>query len=506
VVTGHGAFSSLDQQSAEFIDIAPLERDMAVELLRGFAGDRIDAEPGALDSILALCTGLPIALCLVGRMLAEDAGLSLAELLEELSDPDVGITQVVLGDEPSLAAVFEAGYRRLSEPARRCYRAIGLAPNGPDISVGVLGAALGLPAHRIRAVVRELTLMRIAEETERGRLVVHNLVREHAHNVARVVETSTERRTVQGLILNWYAANAIAADYKLSPLRGWWQEIFPGLVMGTAPDNYRKWMETERANLRSAVTLAFELGFLDVVIHLCVALWSLYEPGKFYDDLLATHELGLRAAEGTAPVTALLLVQKAFGLSHRGHHDEAIECCRTAAAIAGNIKLVATATETAGLMELARQNREAALTLLRRNLELAIEIGDPRRTALARLHLAKALEPDEALSQLALAMVAFQEINDSRNAGKVFTWQGRKLKDLGNLEAAKVRLTEALTLMADWKFDRAQILDELGDIAARQGDNTQAKEHFEQALDIYGAGGHLTNVSVTRKRLQSLTG
>lgn len=506
LVTGHGAFASLKQVGAELIDVAPLEQDGAVELLREFAEDRVDAEPEALAGILDRCGGLPIALCQVGYVLAEDPGLSLADLLEEVSDQAGGMTQMSLGDMPSLASIFGASYRRLNDVEQRCYRALGLAPGGGPLPVAALAATLDLPPLQARRVVRELVVKKIIDEPETGSLVVHNLIREHARHLSEAMDSDDERGVMRMSILRWYETNAIAADNKLNPLRGWWPRIFPDVPIGPSPADPGTWLNNERGNLRWAVSTAYELGLRDVVEHLCVALWSLYEPRKYYDDLLATHELGLQMTSGNDLARALMLVQTSFALRYKGEYEEALTRCRAAAAIAANAKnleLEATAVEAAGLTELDRDNYGEAVRLLRRNLELAESIGDSRRIALARMHLAKAEEPYGALDQLGQAYEAFKRLGDDRNVGKVLTWQGRRLRERGDLVEADRRLAQAADLLAEWPYDLAQVLDERGAIAASRG-NAAARTYYEQALELYETGGHLTAAAATRANLLSL--
>ncbi|GAB3879113.1 hypothetical protein GCM10029964_030930 [Kibdelosporangium lantanae] len=490
---------------AGLIDVAPLERDGAVELLRDFADDRVDAEPEALAGILARCGGLPIALCQVGYVLAEDPGLSLADLLEEVSDPASGMTQMSLGDLPSLASIFGASYRRLNDVEQRCYRALGLAPDGGRLPVAALASALNVPKSQGRRVVRELVVKRIIDEPETGRLEVHNLIREHARHLTEAIDSDDERRVMRTSILRWYETTSIAADNGLNPSRGWWPRLFPDVSIGSSPARPDEWFDNERGNLRWAVSSAYELGLHDVVEHLCVALWSFYEQFKHYDDLLATHELGLKVT-GNELVRALLLVRTSFALRYRGDYDEALTRCRAAAAIAAQAKspeLEATAIEAAGLAEVDRGNLGEAVRLLRRNLELAELIGDVRRTALARMHLAKAEELDVALALLRDAFDAFQQLGEGRNAGKVRTSQGRRLRERGDLAEADGLLAEAADLLARWPYDLAQVLDERGAIAAGQGDPA-AQAFYEQALEIYESGGHVTAAAATRAMLLSL--
>ncbi len=512
VVTGHGAFGVLARQRATLIDIDPLEPDMAVELLRQFVGDRVRGDEDALQAVLELCAGLPVALCLVGGMLAEQPTLSVAELLEELADPEAGITSVAVGDEPTLGSLFDATYARLSPQAQAVYRALGAHPGNADVSVAALAAGMGVGEAKIRGAVRELVSMRVVEDPVAGRLVVHNLVRGHAARVGDVVDRA-ERNAVRVRLIDWYVRGAVTAEAAVMGQRVWRRRLFPDVRPRsghTAEADPRGWLERERANLRAVVTASYEDGALEAVVVLCLVLWALYEPGKYYDDLLATNELGVRAAEhlGADVVRAVLMTQMGFAHLHLGDADAAVAGCVAAIEIArraGDVEAEATALECAGLARLARDDVDEARGVLRRNLELAESVGDPRRIALARFHLAKAEPPEEAVVLLDRALAGFRGLAapEPRNFAKIMTWQGRKLGESGLTAQARERLEQARAITGEqnWPFDHAQVLDAFGDLET--GD--AAKEFYEQAIALYTEHGFVNAMTRTAQRLAALS-
>ncbi|MFD0205091.1 MULTISPECIES: tetratricopeptide repeat protein [Saccharothrix] len=512
VVTGHGAFGVLARQRATLIDIDPLEPDMAVELLRQFAGDRVRDDPDALAAVLELCSGLPVALGLVGGMLAEQPALSVAELLEELADPDGGITAVAVGDEPTVGSLFDATYARLSPQAQAVYRALGAHPGTGDVSVAALAAGLGLGEAKVRGAVRELVSLRVAEDPVAGRLLVHTLVRGHAARIGEVVDRS-ERDAVRRRLTDFYVTGAVTAEAAVMGQRVWRGRLFPDVrprAGHVAEADPRGWLERERANLRAVATASYEDGALDAVVVLGLVLWALYEPGKYYDDLLAVDELGVRAAEhvGGDVVRAVLLTQMGFAHLHLGDTDAALAACASAidlARRAGDVEAEATAVECAGLVRLARDEPDEARAVLRRNLELAESVGDPRRIALARFHLAKAEPPAAAVVLLDQALAGFRGLAtpEPRNFAKIMLWQGLKLGASGLTSQAGERLEQARAITAEqnWPFDHAQVLDALGDLET--GD--AAKAYYEQAIALYAEHGFVTAMNRTAQRLAAVS-
>jgi tetratricopeptide (TPR) repeat protein len=512
VVTGHGAFGVLARQRATLIDIDPLEPDMAVELLGQFAEGRVAADQDALRGVLELCAGLPVALCLVGGMLAERPTLSLAELLEELADPDAGITSVAVGDEPTLGSLFDATYARLSPRAQAVYRALGAHPGTGDVSVTALAAGMGVDEVAVRRAVDELVSLRVVENPVAGRVVAHNLVRRHAARIGEVVDRA-ERDAVRRRLVDWYVAGAVTAETAVMGQRVWRRRLFPDVRPQPghpAEVDSREWLERERVTLRAVVVASYEDGAFEAVVVLCLVLWALYEPGKYYDDLLATNEIGVRAAEHLAGdvVRAVLLTQMGFAHLHLGDTDAAIAACRSAIGIAlaaRDVEAEATALECAGLARLARDDVDEARTVLRRNLALAESVGDPRRIALARFHLAKAEPPETAIALLDQALAGFRGLAapEPRNFAKIMTWQGRKFGEAGRTEQARERLAQARAITAEqnWPFDQAQVLDALGDLET--GD--AAKAFYERAIAIYAEHGFVNAMTRTAQRLAALS-
>ena len=475
VVTGHGAFGSLKREGADLIDLAPLEDDMARVLLEEYAEDRVTEEPEAAAALLRICGGLPIALSVLGAMLADLPELRISELLDEF---DGNVKECV-------SSVFDAAYRRLGPAARTCYELLGLHPGDGDVSFGALAAAVD-PAVA-REGLRELRVRRIVEAVEPDRFVVHGLVRAHARGLAK---DSGERVRM----LRWYLAEVAVADAYVMPNRRWRTKFFPDLDMGAPQEDPRGWLETERANLTAAVRVAAETGELLIAVQLCLLLWSLHEPGKYVDDLLTTHEVGIPAARelGLSEVESVLLTQRAFAERHSGRLADAVDTLREAAERgAGDPEVAATAEEALGLVLFDLRRIDEAVESLSRNLALAMEIGDLRRIALARLHFGKVAPSAELFG---LAAETFRELNEPYNLGKVLTWRGKTLHDRAALDHALAIMREQ-----DRPFDIALVLEALGDVSA--GD--EARGYYTEALALFERLRQRDRAEAIRARLST---
>lgn len=514
IATGHGAFSSLKAQNATLIDVDPLDDEMAVVLLRQYVGDRIDdaidEEPERLAELVSLCDRLPVALCVVGALLAESPDLSVAELLDELRADEGGIADLAVGEEPTVTSLLDAVYRRLSAHGQRCYRALGAFPGRGDIPADALRAVTGLTGLAFRNAERELRTMRVVDDPTPGRLVVSGLVRQHA---AR--QTSDEDRSVVlRRLLAWYLAGAVAADSVVLPGRPWRRRFFPDLTVDRMHPGFGKakeWLETERPMLRDLVAAAHRLGEAATVVRFCVVLWSLYETGGYPDDLLVTNRLGVIDAERLSDDRArvLLLVQMSYGHRRRGEFRRGLEVADEALALALTLddpEMEALGLETTGRAALDMDDRAGAVELLRRNLALAERLGDDRRIGVALLHLAVASRPDEAVALLDRAIELFRRPNvaDERNAAKCRYYQGRALAAAGRPLLARERLTEALEWFRanELAVDAALALDSLGDVAESPA---AAAGCYREAIGTFAEKGLLTNEVATGRKLADLT-
>ncbi len=424
---------------ARLFALPPLRADAARALLARFA----TAEPEIVEQVVELAAGVPLALRVAGALLAR-------------------------GDRPNFAAndIFTTAYDSLTGPARRCYRALALPGTTAEIGIDALAAAL--PGVDVRAAMDELVAAQLVEEGVAGRFVTSELIRRHA----RADDPVTAKR-----LRDHYFAGTAAA-YRTSgrwPRSESWFSAPPG---DGAVD-----LDAERGNIRATIEHAFAAGERELVAAWCVLLWPYYEHGKHVADLLATHQLGLHT--GNDALRSLLLTRIGFGHLFAGDIDPAIAACEQAVELAGEPRLEATALEGLGLALLADDQPERARPALRRNLELARRLGEPRRMALACLHDAKVEPPQIALPLLDEATPLFA--GDPVNLAKTDLWRGRKLTERGDLAEAREALDRALTVSRP--FDRAEALAARGDLNMAAGRTDDARADYAQARAVFAEWG-----------------
>jgi len=499
-----------------FFSMEPLTDDAARELLvRLTRADRIAAEPDEVDKIIALCCGLPVALCVVGSMLSRPPERPIARTLRKLEKQESRLSVLSRADDLSVSSVFTAAYELLSNSGKSCYRALGLPPSTGEIALDAMVAALDAPSEDdVRDWMDELLGARLVEEPVADRYLVSELVRLHASTVGRVDEPIQRERATGRLVDHYFRRTADAES--LAPQRPWRAALLPPIpdthAHGDSKDAAWRWLEQERGNIRAAIEYAYSVKDWQRVQQWCVLLWQFYESGKYADDLLATHQLGVDSALrlGNAAVQSLLSTQTGFGHNFRGDPSAAIGAFDEAARIAANVgdrQLEATAVEGLGLALREHGDEPGAREKLRYNLKLARKIKDDRRIALACLHGAKVEAPKEALALLAEADTLFAARKEPVNQAKIALWRGIKLTELGGRSpAARAALDIALQVMnvQGRPFDRFQILAAFGDLNAKDGDPVAARGNYREALAGYETWGFTAAAEQLRHRLAEL--
>jgi tetratricopeptide (TPR) repeat protein len=435
--------------AARSFALPPLDADAAGILLARFA----DAEPELVEKIIELAAGLPLALRVAGALLARP-------------------------DRPTFAAndILTTAYDVLDGPARCCYRALALPGTTAEIGLAALAAAL--PTVDVRAAMTDLVAAHLADEPADGRFRTNELIRQHA----RTVEPPDPLATIS--LREHYLARTAAAYRDTNR----WPQAEPWFACPPGTDTVDlAWLDAERGNIRAALEHAFACGERELVATWCVLLWPYYEHGKQVADLLATHQLGLRTANEA--LRCLLLTRFGFGQLFAGDTEAAIATCAQAVESATEPRLEATALEGLGLALLADEQDDRARPALRRNLELARQLAEPRRLALACLHDAKVEQPAIALPLLDAAEPIFAD--DPVNLAKTHLWRGRKLTERGDLADAREALDLALTGLTALRrpFDRAEVLAARGELNLAAGQLEPARADRAQARAVFEEWG-----------------
>jgi DNA-binding SARP family transcriptional activator len=432
-------------------------------LSRRIGESRVSAEPQAVDSIIALCARLPLALMLVAARAATHPGFRLGALAAELRE--VGGSLDAFGGEDqatNVRAVFSWSYQRLGTSSRRLFRLLGLH-FGPDISMPAVASLAGMTMAQVRHTLAELTRAHLVSERIPGRFALHDLLRAYAVEAANTHDSGEDRFAARYRVLDHYLHTAYRADEMFNRLRDRpfiLVDTSPG-VTAESPANHRQalaWFEAEHAVLLEAVRHA--TGFDTHIWQLAWALASYFGYQGHWRDRRDTQALALEAGRRLSD-------KLAQALSHR---------------LLGNTFILLADYDH------ARAHLQDALGLFR-------ELGDNTGQADSYRNLSWMLERQglysEAVSQGEQALVLFQAAGHDTGRARALNAVGWYHAQLGDYAKALVCCQQALDLQReiDDHIGLAETYDSLGYAHRHLGHQKEATACYERAVDLYGELG-----------------
>lgn len=270
-------------------------------LARRLGPERLAAEPAAVETIVAACAGLPLALAIVAARAATRPGLPLSAFAADLADRG-GRLDALSGPDPAtdVRAVFSWSYRALGTAAARLFRLLGLHP-GPEIGLSAAASLACLPVPQTRRLLTELTAAHLLTEHAPGRFAFHDLLRAYAAELAHEEDGEPDRLDARRRMFDHYLHSAHATDRWLPATRDpvALAPAAPGVVVTEFADNTeaRQWLTDELAVLLAIVQDAADAGFDE---HVQLLAWSmatfLLWRGMWHHQI-TVQDAGLRAAQ-----------------------------------------------------------------------------------------------------------------------------------------------------------------------------------------------------------------
>ncbi|WP_433274520.1 BTAD domain-containing putative transcriptional regulator [Actinosynnema sp. CS-041913] len=464
LVTRHGAHHIA-------LDVLP-GAEARTLLTTGLGAAWAEAEPEAVDELLACCGGIPLALGIVIGHARTHPGPMPAALAAELRKSGLD----ALGDiDPtaSLPVVLSWSYQTLTPEQSNAFTLLGLSP-GPDIDLHAAACLTGLAVDATRSVLRDLEQASLLTHDARGRYRMHDLIRSYAITTARQVPEQAREAALRRVV-DFYLHTAHAADRVLHPSR---EPIrldppAPGVHIQPPHDEptAMAWFDAEHACLLAAQRTNADLHRHRPAWQLAWALASFHTRRGHLSDDLDVWKNALAAAAHLPDPEPLVVAHLMLGCAHAdlGGHEEA----------AGHLDRAVL---------LAEQHHNATLqgqahNMLARCWELR---GDHRQAlehAIRALDLLRTVDP-------------VREAAGLNNLG----WCHARL---GEYEAARAHCRAALDLLRHRREPtvEANTLDSLGYIDHHTGRHRDAIEHYAQALALYRESGDDYHCANTLDRL-----
>ncbi|GAB2894620.1 tetratricopeptide repeat protein [Streptomyces mayteni] len=516
VVTSRRRLTGLVTDGAAFHQLGQLDQRSSVELLsRGIGRERADREQSAVNDLVMLCAGLPLALCLVAARLAARPGQRVNATVTALKEGLDPLKTLRVEDTRTMQNALDESYATLAPEVAALYRRLGPLP--VDVVDSALAAAVGSTDGVVAdGLLGDLVEANLLEEIGPDRFRFHDLVRAHAAQRGRVEDPQAARSEVLRRLVDWCLTVATSAEELLTPShrnldRGY---AFPP----EEPEQFSNeggaldWLTAHRETLVVAVRTAADAGWDATTWQLVDAMWPMFQRLRLYDDWIACHAIGLTAARhaGSRAAESRMLTSGGIGLRSAGRYEEAIGWFEQALELArdeANPRDEAQAWSGLGSSYRGAGRLADAEECFLRALALRNEIGYRRGAALTLLRLGQlALDQEHherAVEQLTAAragLLAEGDVYDGTRAGALL---GLALARAGAHDAGRRELREAMGRFEEASSHLwvAKTREMLGELAYLEGDLPTAHEHYDRAMATFSVVS-----PVDHRRLQHVLG
>ncbi|WSA45426.1 tetratricopeptide repeat protein [Streptomyces sp. NBC_01803] len=500
VATSRYRLTGLSTEGAVLHQLGPLEPEVAVQLLsRGVGRERMRDEAAAARRIVALCAGMPLAVCLASARLASRPRQPVRALADALAQEQRRLTELAVEGETVVRSALDESYAALPPDVARLYRRLGPLPVR-TFEARLVAAACAVPVQEAERLLDALIEANLIEDIGPDSHRFHDLVRIHAAERAAEEDSGASRTETLRRTADWCLATTSAAQRMLTPAQATMPRAYahpPAEPRSFADEtDALAWMESRRSDLLAVARAASAEGWHDTVWQQVDALWPLFLRLRHYDLWIEAHGLGLAAAReaGNGPAERRMLNSGAIGLSGARRLDDAIDwytASLRAAREAGDAR-----DEGQALLGLGACHRDAGrLTAAAPHLTRAItvwkDVGYLRGAALARIVLG---EIAAATGDLPHALDCFTEareeltaLTEPYEAARASAFLGHTRAVAGDFDGARAELGAALAVFeaAGASHWQARTLEMLGDSALRQRDAVAARGYLGRSLALF---------------------
>jgi tetratricopeptide (TPR) repeat protein/transcriptional regulator with XRE-family HTH domain len=510
--------------------------DAAVLFVRHAARRDLSRDDPAVAEIVRLCGYLPLAVSILAARLRHHDAWTPAWLAADLAAAR-SRTELMHAENRSVSTAFSLTYRGLATIEQQLFRRLGMYP-GTDIDIHAASALNGTSVTATRRLLDALYDRHLIGEPEPGRYRLHDLLREHAGQLAES-ERSSDRLPVLVRLLDYYLCAIRQAsrhlggpEYPQVRASGSTFEV-PPLAR---PQQELAWLEAERLNLHAAVIAAVSASPAHAA-SIPVAMNAFLCVGGYWDQARSLCEVAVEAARRTRDGRAQAAAHASLAIIKRSTGDfpqaiasgqRALKLFRAAADLAGEAGVLAhlgraqylnsdfpsakrslatalghygtfgdqvgeaDALTHLGYVSYITGDLEAASDNLRRACGLSQAIGDKTREADALTYLGvvqyRTGPYAESTDTLTLALKRYRESGSRNDEAWTLAYLGYPQTMMGALDSAVATLTEALEIFGELgnEYGQATALNHLGLALRLAGDYPGAAARQEESLRLYG--------------------
>ncbi|MFS8102314.1 tetratricopeptide repeat protein [Lentzea alba] len=486
------------------VDVGALEPSQAMTLLRKQIGTRrLSAEVSEADALVTASDGLPLTLRIAGARLAARPHWPISLLLHQLTEPRGRLDALSHGGL-SLRSRLEETSGDLSLHARRL---LGLLAG---VGAGTLPRWAPVTAFgdvRGQSAVDELVSAHLVLLSD-DRYVVPELVREFASGHA---DASVALQRVLGgwLYLLDYARTALyGGDYLVVRGQSVREVVRPEPLLRSDP---LAWLESERAGLCEAVSLAADAGLHEQAWELAHRLVTLFETRTDYDRWQHTHDIALAACEAAGDLRGQAVLRCSLASLHinQSRYDLAHEMTVLAKDVLedlGDLAGLGLAYRNLGIVSRSSGDLPGARRWYQRALAVYERVLDPVGQATVLQNLAQIdlydSDPVAASERLNAALDVCNGVGPARVLAQINYRLGKLLAGEGRHDEAFTVLTAALELARGARDRRGEsfVLYVLGGNEFARGRLGSARTLLHDAAAICDANFDI--VGAARARLE----
>jgi DNA-binding SARP family transcriptional activator/tetratricopeptide (TPR) repeat protein len=430
----------------------------AITLFRQIAGEDRSRDAGQVAEAVRLCGRLPLAIQLTASRVAQDPRLSLADLIEELSQSPARLGGTGAAG-PEVMSAFDLSYQALEPDHQRFFRRLGASP-GASVSLQAAAALDGCTLAEAEKALVTLLDYHLVTRAPDGQFHFHDLIREYAAVRAARDDPETEQRQAIGRLLDYYLHTADHADRVLHPFR----HRRPVAVSQppaaspaiTTEEDAASWLGLEWRNILAGAQHAGRHEWKQKCADLTHVLADFMEIRTYWDEAIAAHTLALEACRDLADPARI--AQASLALS--------------------------AVRQQSGRYEAARQPAEEAAAIYR---SLADPSGEAQALDQLGLVHQRTARSREALAYFREARLLYLDAGDQRGVADALSHSGIACWHLGRYPEATDHLNEALSLYrgAGDRRGEAKTLNNLGRIHLYRGYHRDALDAYQRSLRIF---------------------
>jgi tetratricopeptide (TPR) repeat protein len=319
IVTGRVRLAGLG--GASRVELGEMSEDDSLALLRNSTDGRlVITTQEELSALVRLCARLPLALRIVGSLLASRPHWRPADLVSKLEDEQHRLDALRYRDL-EVRASFGLSYEGLGPEARRLFRLLGLL-EAPDFPLWAAAAALDTDLRAAQELLDELVDVHLLDVTgtpnDQARYGFHDLIRAYARERAEVEESVAARHEAVVRTLGALLALTDIADrdhmgqnmFQQDAARWRPERVEASLTPSVPPMSL---LDSERIALVAGVRQAAELGGDELCWELAVGGSALFETERYFDDWQECYQtaMTLAKAAGNLRGQARLLISMA---------------------------------------------------------------------------------------------------------------------------------------------------------------------------------------------------